>query len=539
MDTTGASGRTPARGTRSTLRDLAHLYEAADDLADRCRSGEATQVLLDVVGPLAEAEAAGVPEVVDRLSYVVALANLLVGHLDEVDRTCERVLARTPEPADPAWMSVAHTLRGLASQARGNYSAAVDDLADAAVLLDDARPYGQPFITASHVLGAGYTGLRLYELALEAIQRATQLVIRPGFGISRIAHVLTTMTLELCWGLELDRLNQTQDAHSHFSSALAVAAEVETMAAARGGVWTLRLRSRTGLCRAMLGQADAATTELESTIEAITAGGLGERPLVRIGMGDEAVARIGLVRAYAGLGDLERAASAAQQAQLAAGRTADPKLVLAAAWEQLRLTNGGPPSAARAVVAKYADQLEEERWKERVRFTRETRERLQAERERIRARRMSAEYLTDSVTGVPNRRHLELRLPEFMDRATSHQESVALAFVDLDAEASTHTLVAVGSMLRERAAPDGFVARYGGGEFVVVLPRHTAKELAHLVAGVLEDRPNGDDEPRPRVGIAATQGSTSLAGLVAAADEALLAARRSGGGIRLGAASAS
>ena len=42
-----------------------------------------------------------------------------------------------------------------------------------------------------------------------------------------------------------------------------------------------------------------------------------------------------------------------------------------------------------------------------------------------------------------------------------------------------------------------------------------------------------DGAPRPRVGVASSLRPPSVAGLMAAADEALLAARRAGGGIQL------
>jgi diguanylate cyclase (GGDEF)-like protein len=136
------------------------------------------------------------------------------------------------------------------------------------------------------------------------------------------------------------------------------------------------------------------------------------------------------------------------------------------------------------------------------------------------------------LTGAANRRHLELRLPEIVSRARTHDETVALAFVDLDADTAVDDLVEIGAELRSRAGPDGFVARYGGCEFVVVLPRRTARQLADVVDGVVGVR-RVDGAPRPRVGVASSLRPPSVAGLMAAADEALLAARRAGGGIQL------
>ncbi len=126
------------------LRDVAHLYEIADDLAARCQIGAA--------------------EVVNRLHYVVALGNLELGRLDDTVATCDRIIDELGERGDAAWMACAHALRGIARQVRGDHLAAVTDLVDAAVLLDDAYPTGQPYIYAVQQLAIGYKCLRLYEL---------------------------------------------------------------------------------------------------------------------------------------------------------------------------------------------------------------------------------------------------------------------------------------------------------------------------------------------------------------------------------------
>ena len=65
-----------------------------------------------------------------------------------------------------------------------------------------------------------------------------------------------------------------------------------------------------------------------------------------------------------------------------------------------------------------------------------------------------------------------------------------------------------------------------------MLPRQTARQLADVVDGVVGSR-RADGAPRPRVGVASALRPPSVAGLMAAADEALLAARRAGGGIQL------
>lgn len=504
-----------------TLRDFAHLYDIADDLTVRCQTGEAEKVLSEVEAPLREAEEAGAPEILNRLRYVVALGNLQLGRLDEAVVACEKIIGELSDQGDAAWLSSAHSLRGIALQFRGDHLAAVTCFIDAAVLLDEARPTGQPYVYAVNGLAVGYQGLRLYELALDEYGRAATLVSRPGFNLSRVFHVFNRMLIHIYWGMELDRLGRPGDARGHFSAALELAKDAAPLPRTNTSAWKLRLRARAGLCRAMIGQARAAVAELEPTVET----------MARYNLDEEAMARIGLVRAYTELGLTERAVAEGSRASLAADKIKDPQLVLGAQWERVRLVTTDVESPA-AVVAEYARNLEHERWEERERFVRETRERLVSERERRAARKMSAEYLTDPVTGLANRRHLHLRLREMVTRAQALDEVLNLAFVALARSTTTEILTAVGQRLAEAVAPHGFVARYGGTELVLLMPILTGREMATMVRLGINDTPG----PPPTIGIASVQAPVSVAGLVATADEALLAAHRSGGGGRLSSA---
>lgn len=522
MSTFATLGGTSDGDPSHILRDWAHLYEAADELTARCQTGEAAGVLVDIVAPLAEADAAGVVEVLHRLRYVVALANLHLGDLDRAVEACDQLIALAGEGGDPAWPSSAHALRGIARSERGDHLSAVDDLVDAAVLLDDARPTGQPYVYAVDGIGVGYLGLRLYELAAETYQRGTLLLNRPGLNLPRMFHLFHHMLVEISWGLELERLEELSEAGAHFRAALAIADGADPLPATGTNAWALRLRALVGLSHAMTGAAELAVGLLEGSVESLAAKSLDE----------EVMARIGLIRAYGELNDAERALAQADAAERAVEGKDGHQLRLSIAWERHRVARAAGRSAAAIVVSEYASRLEQERWEDRLRFGAETRARLRSEIERRAARKMSAEYLTDAMTGAANRRHLELRLPEMVSRARTHDETVALAFIDLDGDTAIEDLVSIGARLRTDAGPDGFVARYGGAEFVVVLPRMTARQLADVVDGVVGTR-RVEGTPRPRVGVASSLRPPSVAGLMAAADEALLAARRAGGGIQL------
>ena len=100
--------------------------------------------------------------------------------------------------------------------------------------------------------------------------------------------------------------------------------------------------------------------------------------------------------------------------------------------------------------------------------------------------------ITDSCTGLYNSRHLYNLMEECVTRSAAGQgEPFSLLFIDLDRFKSVNDkhghlvgsqlLAEVGQMLKRRAGPEQSCFRYGGDEFVVLLPR-MAKQEALVVA---------------------------------------------------------
>jgi diguanylate cyclase (GGDEF)-like protein len=142
----------------------------------------------------------------------------------------------------------------------------------------------------------------------------------------------------------------------------------------------------------------------------------------------------------------------------------------------------------------------------------------------------------DGLTGLPNRRAFEERLPVELARAARHGRSLAVCLLDLDGfkgvndrlghPAGDEVLRAVGKILDDcRAADDCF--RIGGDEFAILMPQTGAEEArlaAERVARQVKAARLGDGAVGASYGIAATADRDSDE-LLAAADRELLAAK--------------
>jgi len=106
--------------------------------------------------------------------------------------------------------------------------------------------------------------------------------------------------------------------------------------------------------------------------------------------------------------------------------------------------------------------------------------------------RLETQALTDSLTGLPNRRSCCEKLQRTLDSVSRHGERGAVSFVELDNfktlndtlghEADDRVLIRLAKLLSNNVRATDTVARLGGNEYVILMVRTQADEAVQCAS---------------------------------------------------------
>lgn len=507
--------------------------DAASQALLLVQAGRAEEALEAITAVLAREDVALADK--PALRYAAAVAHHALGNHSRMGGAADACLAAARRLDSPGWMATAHGLRAMAEILLDRVDVAMRHLAlgerEVARTEDPGlRSWGH------NGLGYCYLTLRLYELAIPHLERASPGEDPIPSPSGPVIHLLNLAEAHLRWADEIERAAPEEaasdDVLAHRATSNAYAEQA--LEAAR----TLDLPHMVAGARALelvtrpAEQADASVPELRE---------VWEDPTHVDHTGGRATVGVALARALWRSGHREEALVIAEQAAAASDGATDWQVTANARWLQTEMAHELGVEGAAAGRA-YALTLSRVLWRQRLATLHGAIAAREVEAMQHQVRAAQRQATSDPLTGVANRRALDERLAQLASSPAERPTSLMLVDLDGFKGVNDHHGHAVGDALLQAIAtavvgavgPRDLVVRLGGDEFVVVAPDTDPVEATALADRVADAASSahvhvdgvGAVRVTVSVGVRTTGPGLPVAALLESADEAMYAAKQ-------------
>jgi len=511
-----------ALADRARARDLAFELLVAAQVTE-------TDVLSGTLALAARARDAGWTDVRAIADYAVTTVHFWRSPADAAAvEHAEGFVAwarRTDDPLALGLALCAHVRLSWAG-AGGASAHRVDDLVDAYEAAERIRDRIDRAFVLHEVAGELHE-MRLWELTTELYEEVERLAA----GVHEPQALVGALSYNRHCTLASELLHTTEagdSAEVRRRAGRVAALRAEPVGPAVPAAWRTGIAAYAAICRILT------THDGDAAIEELLAAGPGR------GIEDRLIA--GLLRCVLGWHHLDHGRWDDAEPLVVDGAQivldgCDPTFQSFALWLSARIRNRHADSRARAATRRYQRSLVAAREGARDALVRSVRARLQTGRLRAERDRYARESLTDSLTGLANRRALESRL-------ATVTPSLTLLMVDIDQfkpvndrfghDVGDQVLRRIGRILLDCIRPGDLAARLGGDEFVLVLEagdRDVAIRRGYEVRDRVGTEPWHElrDGLEVAVSVGVAWGARTGGALYRQADEGLYEAKRAGG----------
>lgn len=479
-----------------------------DVLSDRAHEhyldGYSDQAVVAARQALPLVRAAGDLQTVRYLHYTSGVALIELRRWQEaVDEA--HLLLRVIEPADLAWRAKALSLLGDASLRLGRASQAVDALAEAYSLVEAEPPQRYNDLSAAMAVATVLGHAQLFEPADALFELClTSPAVdgsHPATVVARVMVMQEVAVLHATWAAALELDGRHDEAVRRSVRSAEVALRIMSATVDLDPEMNARGRVVEAFAQQRLGQPALATARLREATAMFSQ--REELPEVQI-------AGVGLAQSLIAAGDYDGARAGLHRV-LEGTRTTDRVV-----WElwtlsmlaQVELAEHGPHPAAEYLL-QGRRTASHRLWVERESRFFALRDRMSLRALAAEASQLGRDALIDPLTGLGNRRMLDAGIAETVGGAA--------LFVDVDRfkavnDTFSHAvgdevLRRVADILRAHCRTQDVVVRFGGDEFVVLLPVTATAEaavVAERVRAAVHREPW--DEVAPGLGVSVSVG---------------------------------